>query len=275
MDILEGALVEHRGARDELGLLLEAEAVSCCMKIPGRWTEVSGRLRALDVDALEGAPAALVAALAGYHEMARAGDRERAVALAHHAHRMDLGGSEESALSYGAATYTLLFADRLEEASREVDAWAESNRAHAGPYLFANTMAWRAMLHYAYGAVAEAEADSHSAVAALPHLHVLITPQMKATLALILVERDAVEEAARMLGDAEAASSTTTRSTDTTLHVARAVVAAARADHAGALAHATALGRLLEERGRINPAAVYPAWRTLAARAHHATGATT
>jgi DNA-binding CsgD family transcriptional regulator len=55
---------------------------------------------------------------------------------------------------------------------------------------------------------------------------------------------------------------------------ARALVAAARGDHRGALDHALELGQALTAFGHTNPPVSYPAWRSLAALEHHGLGDT-
>src|SRR5581483_8233193 len=118
-----------------------------------------------------------------------------------------------------------------------------------------------------------AEADGRAALEALPHRNVWFRPATHGWLALILVERGSIDEAAGLIDSAEASVAPDAFSR-TPLLRARALVASARGDHRAALAHAHALGEALTAFGHTNPPASYPAWRSLAALEHHALGET-
>src|SRR5262249_18760833 len=92
-------------------------------------------------------------------------------------------------------------------------------------------------------------------------------------LALILVERGAVDEAAGLLDAVEPSVAPDAFSRTPVLR-ARALVAATRGDHHAALGHALELGQALTAFGHTNPPGSYPGWRSLAALEHHALGET-
>jgi ATP/maltotriose-dependent transcriptional regulator MalT len=92
-------------------------------------------------------------------------------------------------------------------------------------------------------------------------------------LAQILVERGNIDEAAGLI---DAIEPTVAPDAFARAAVVRGwtLVDAARGDHRAALAHAHELGAVLASFGHTNPAASYPAWRSLAALEHHALGET-
>jgi ATP/maltotriose-dependent transcriptional regulator MalT len=182
---------------------------------------------------------------------------------------------EERAWNYTTGAYALLHGDRLDEAVRLLDPVLEGARRRGAVFNFASLSMTRAIFHYARGALLEAEADARQALDALPHREVWFVPHSHAWLAQILVERGSLDEAAALLGNVAAAlDATSDPFSRTPILRARAVVAAARGEHGAALQDALELGRALAAFGHDNPAASYPAWRSLAALAHHGLGET-
>ncbi len=162
--------------------------------------------------------------------------------------------------------------DRLDEGVRLLDATLADVRRRGAVFPFSSLSMTRAIFQYARGALAEAEADGRAALEALPYQNVWFVPAAHGWLAQILVERGATGEAAGLLDAAEATVAPDAFSRAPLLLHARTMVEAARGDHQSALAHALELGQQLATFGHTNPAASYPAWRSLTALAHHTLG---
>jgi DNA-binding CsgD family transcriptional regulator len=264
------ALVEWNETGD-LRRHLEAIFVSCATRIPGRFVEARRFLDSLELDAAEGPGARMLMFLWSTHEAARGGSRERAVAEVLRALRAAEG--DERGWVYGGTAWTALqVSDELDESVHLIDA-AVANARRAGAIFYLAELSWgRGALHFARGALAEAEADTQTALDALPHG---ATTRLWAhgLHAQILVERGATEEAAATLdaGEAEPLARLDALARAPLLR-ARAVVAAAHRHHEAALAAALALGQNYIDHGFVNPASSYPSWRSLAAQAQFALG---
>jgi DNA-binding CsgD family transcriptional regulator len=103
---------------------------------------------------------------------------------------------------------------------------------------------------------------------ALPDQDLVLAPWLAGTLALVLVERGADEEAGDLLHRFDLGS--LDELSKTAVLRARAAVAAARGDHRRVLADALHAGEIFGELGYINPAAA--SWRSEAALAHFSLG---
>jgi DNA-binding CsgD family transcriptional regulator len=267
---VKDALVEWNETGD-LRRHLEAIFVSCATRLPGRFVEARRLLDSLELDAAEGPGARMLMFLWSTHEAARGGSRERAVAEVLRALRAAEG--DERGWVYGGTAWSALqVSDELDESVHLIDA-AVANARRAGAIFYLAELSWgRGALHFARGALAEAEADAQTALDALPHG---ATTRLWAhgLQAQILVERGATEEAAATLdaGEAESLARLDALARAPLLR-ARAVVAAAHHHHEAALAAALALGQNYIDHGFVNPASSYPSWRSLAAQAQFALG---
>ncbi|MBX5469407.1 MAG: AAA family ATPase [Thermoleophilaceae bacterium] len=271
--VLERALLAREGADDELQRRLEGELIANSTRLASHYEDARRRLDAVDVGADEGPGARMLLSLQAYHEAARGGSRARATSRAEQA--LAAMGGEERAWSYTAGSYALLFGDRLEEGVRMLDPTLAAVRRRGAVFNFSSLSMMRAIFHYARGALVEAEADARMALDALPHRDVWFVPHAHGWLAQILVERGALDEAAGVLGKVEMAlDAPADPFSRTPLLRARTMLAAARGNHRAALEDALDLGRALAAYGHDNPAASYPAWRSLAALAHRALGET-
>ena len=269
---LDSALAEHEGDGDDLQRRLEAELIANATRLPSQHEEARRRLDALDVRAEQGPGARMLLGLRAYHDATRGTNRERAIADAEQA--LSAMFEEERAWSYVAALYVLLFTDRLDEAIRFIDTTIADVRKRGAVFNFSGMAVTRAIFGHARGTLAEAEADARMALDALPHRGVLFTSHTYGWLAQVLVERGATDEAAEVLREIEETlGGIPAEFAHVPLLRARALVSAARGDHAAALADALAAGRALSAVGHENPAVSYPGWRSEAALAHHALGA--
>jgi DNA-binding CsgD family transcriptional regulator len=134
------------------------------------------------------------------------------------------------------AVRALTFIDELERAERVVDAMVidARKRGSVTGYVFAT--AWRAGIALRRGLVAVAEADARAAVElATEHGLHFIFPHAHAFLAQALIERDAPEEARRVLAHAELGPMRGTRPESRFLH-ARAQAELACGRHRAAIA---------------------------------------
>jgi len=269
VEVLERGLAEHEDLNVELRRRLEAEFVVNSTRVPSHYQRARALLAQLDVSLDEGPGARVLIAGQAYHEAAGGGDAERAAAGALAA--LEAMSDEERARNYTGGAYALLRTDRLDEGIRLLDATLTDVRRRGAVFQFSGLSMTRAIFHYLRGALVEAEADGRAALETLPQRQVWFRPAAHGWLAQILVERDAVDEAADLL-DAVEASVASDAFSITPLLRGRAIVEAARGDHRAALAHALELGAALASFGHTNPAASYPAWRSLAAREHHALG---
>ena len=271
VDVLERALAEHRDLDVELRRRLEAELVVNATRVASQYERARELLARLDVSLDEGPGARVLIAGEAYHEAVGGGDAERAAATALAA--LTAMSDEERARNYTGGAYALLHSDRLEEGIGLLDATLADVQRRGAVFHFSSLSITRAVFQYARGALLDAEADGRTALDALPHRSVWFRPTTHGWLAQILVERGSIDEAAELVDAVEGSVAPHAFSRAPLLR-ARALVAAARGDHRAALGHALELGRLLTAFGHTNPAASYPAWRSLAALAHHALGET-
>jgi tetratricopeptide (TPR) repeat protein len=269
VEVLERALTGPPDLGVELRHRLEAELIVNATRLPSQYERARERLARIDVSLDEGPGARVLLSGRAYHEGAGGGDAERAAATALAA--LTAMSDEERARNYTGGCYALLHTDRLDEGVRLLDATLADVRRRGAVFHFSGLSMTRAIFQYARGALAEAEADGRVALEALPRRNVWFVPAAHGWLAQILVERGATDEAAALLGAVEATVAPDAFSRAPLLR-ARTLVEAVRGDHKSALAHALELGRQLTAFGHTNPAASYPAWRSLAALAHHALG---
>ena len=119
---------------------------------------------------------------------------------------------EERAWNYTTGCYAMLHCDRLEEAIRFLDPLIEAVRRRGAVFNFSSLSMTRAIIHYARGALGEAEADARTALDALPHHNVWFVPHAHAWLAQVLIERGELDEASALLGNVERADRRRSRS---------------------------------------------------------------
>ena len=269
VEVLERALAEQPDLDAGLRHRLEAELIVNATRLPSQYKRARERLARIDVSLDEGPGARVLLSGWAYHECAGGGDAERAAATALAA--LTAMSDEERARNYTGGCYALLYTDRLDEGVRLLDATLADVRRRGAVFHFSSLSMTRAIFQYARGALAEAEADGRAALEALPRRNVWFVPAAHGWLAQILVERGATSEAAGLLDAVEATVPPDAFSRAPLLR-ARTLVEAARGDHRSALAHALELGRQLTAFGHTNPPVSYPAWRSLAALAHHALG---
>jgi class 3 adenylate cyclase/DNA-binding CsgD family transcriptional regulator len=269
VEVLERALAEHPDLDAELRHGLEAELVVNAVRLSSQYERAWERLAHIDVSVDEGPGARVLLAGQAYRETAFGGDAERAAATVLAA--LAAMSDEERARNYTAGAYVLLRTDRLDEGVRLLDATLADVRRRGAVFHFSSLSMTRAIFQYARGALVEAEADGRAALETLPHREVWFRFAAHGWLAQILVERGAVDEAAALLDAVEASVGSDAFSRAPLLR-GRALVEAARGDHRAALARALELGAALAAFGHTNPAASYPAWRSLAALEHHALG---
>ena len=271
VDVLERALAEHPDVDVELRRRLEAELVVNATRVASQYRRARELLADLDVSLDEGPGARVLIAGKGYHAAVGGGDAEDAAAAA--LAGLTAMSDEERARHYTGGAYALLHCDRLEDGLRLLDATLADVRRRGAVFPFSSLSITRAVFLYAGGSLIEAEADGRAALEALPHQRVWFRPTTHGWLAQILVERGSIDEAAELLDAVEGSVAPDAFSRAPLLR-ARTLVAAARGDHRAALEHALELGRRLSSFGHTNPAASYPAWRSLAALAYHALGET-
>jgi DNA-binding NarL/FixJ family response regulator len=180
---------------------------------------------------------------------------------------------EERARNYTAGAYTLLRTDRLDDGLHLLDETLADARRRGAVFHFSGLSMTRGIFYYARGALVDAEADGRAALETLPHRNVWFRFAAHGWLAQILVERAAIDEAGALLDAVEATVPSDAFSRAPVLR-ARTLVEAARGDHRASLTSAHELGHALTSFGHTNPAASYPAWRSLAALEHHALGET-
>jgi DNA-binding CsgD family transcriptional regulator len=273
---LEGALAERAGHDDDQTYRLAAELLAATMHNPELAEAVDARLGSLSVDAPDGLGASLLLGVHAYHDAIRGTNRESAVAkaecalggLRHHFDQLDWS------LASGRVLYALLLGDGFAAAAQRIEDLVLDARRSGGALAFSSALLWRAVLDLSTGAVADAEADARLAFDARPDKNVE-TPWVFALLALVLVERGALDEAARILErfPAEVDALREEHRQHAVLFRARAHVASARGDHRAALADALAAGRIARLFGFTNPAVQFGLmWRSQAALAHHFLG---
>ncbi len=269
---LEQALAEDPDADDELSRRIEADLIASAIRVPSLHADARNRLDSLDFTVVEGVGAHMLLGLHAFHETTQGRGRERAVAHAEQA--LSAIPPEEQGFSVWAPLGVLVFADRLDEGLRYVEASLANARLRGGAYSFAGGLVSRAMLRFAAGALEEAEADLRIAFDQFAQRQVRFVPHTYGYLAQVLVERGAPAEAAEVLGAAAAElGEIPEQFWYLPLIRARGMVASARGDHQAALADALTTGRILAAVGAVNPAVSSPGWRSQAALVHHALGA--
>lgn len=269
--VLERALSEYADLDIELRHRLQAELVVNATRLPSQYVRARELLGGLDLSVDEGPGARVLLSGQAYHETAAGGDAENAAETALAA--LNAMSDEERARNYTAGAYALLRTDRLEEGVRLLDATIADVQRRGAVFHFSSLSMTRAIFQYARGRLNEAEADARAALETLPRRNVWFVGTANGWLAQILVERGAIDEAAGLLDAVEPTVPSDAFSRSPLLR-ARTLVEAARGNHHTALARALELGAALSAFGHTNPAASYPAWRSLAALEHHALGET-
>jgi len=269
VEVVERALAELTDIDEIMRRRLEAELGVNALRLASGHEDVRRRLASLDVAADDGPGARLLLSMQAYAiGTGLGGSRSDALAIA----RSTLAAmpSDELAWNYTAGIYALMWGDALDEALTFLDGAVSEVRRRGAVLQFSSLSMTRALIQYTRGSLLDAEADGRAALEAMPHQHVWFVPHAHGWLTQILVERGAVDEAAELIARVAEPPDPFSR---TPVHRARAIVASARGDHQVALDQALRLGEALAGFGHVTAAASYPAWRSLAALAHHALGA--
>jgi DNA-binding CsgD family transcriptional regulator len=274
---LEQALAEREVGDDDLSRRLEAELLSAAMHDPDLQVAVRARLDAPGLDRADGPGTRLLLGVRAYRDATRGTNRERALADAERALPDLAKGIEETdwSLAYGRVLHVLLLGDDFDAAGPIIDELVMSARRLGGALAFSSASLWRAALSHARGALVDAEADARLAFDGRPAGEFMETPWLYGIVAQVLVERGAVDEAARILAsfETEVDSFREEDRNHVVLFSARAHVASAKGDQRAALSDALASGRIAEAMGFVTPAVDYGlSWRTEAALAHHFLG---
>jgi DNA-binding CsgD family transcriptional regulator len=274
---LEQALAEREVGDDDQSRHLEAELLSAAIHNPDLQVAVRARLDSLGQEVSGGPGARLLLGVRAYHDATRGTNRERALAdaervlhdLSHHGEEIDWS------LAYGRILHVLLLGDDLAAAAPIMNELVVDARRRGGALAFSSASLWRAALGHASGSLIEAEADARLAFDGRPGEHYMETPWLYGILAQVLVERGAVDEAARILASFEAVVDSF-REEDRNhaiLFRARAHVASTKGDQRAALTDALASGHIARWMGFKNPAVDSGlTWRSEAALAHHFLG---
>ena len=270
VQVLERALQE-RPVEDDLGRRLQAELIANSARLPAHYQDAWRLADSITVKAQEGPGARLLLCIQAYGEGARGRDRARAIERTSEA--LAAMSEQERAWNYTTGCYAMLHCDRLDEAIRFLDPLIEAVRRRGAVFNFSSLSMTRAIIHYARGALREAEGDARTALDALPHRNAWFVPFAHAWVAQVLTERGELDEASALLEGVDALIDVASDPfSSAPLLRARSLLAAARGDHGAALDAALGLGRALAAFGHVNPAASYPPWRSLAAIEHHALG---
>jgi tetratricopeptide (TPR) repeat protein len=229
VQVLERALQE-RPVDDDLGRRLQAELIANSPRLPSHHQDGWRLADSITVTPDEGPGARLVLCIEAYGEGARGRDRARAIERA--AQALAAMSEEKRAWNYTTGCYAMLHCDRLEEAIRFLDSLIELVRRRGAVFNFSSVSMTRAIIHYARGPLADAEADARAALDALPHPNAWFVPFAHVWLAQVLIERGKLDDASALLGNV-----------DTRIDVAsdpflsapllrgRSMLAAARGDH--------------------------------------------
>lgn len=270
VQVLEEALAEWT-EDDDFRRRLQADLVINATRLSERYEDARRLLESLDVDPDAGPGARLLLIMQAYHEAATNGSRKRVVDRAKSA--FSAMSESEQRWNYVAPCYALLVSDHIDETVHILDTLVVLARNDGAVFNFAGLSIMRAALHYARGALGDAEADARSGLDAIPHRNVAWVSHAYGLLAQILLERGGADEAAAIVDEGER---WTPSGADSFMLApllrARATVAAARGDHGTALDEALALGEALGAFGHHNPAFSYPSWRSLVAQAQFALG---
>ena len=177
IDVLEQALAE-RDCEDDLQRRLQAELFANATRLPSRYEGARRRLDSVEVRPAQGPGARMLLGLQAYHEASSGGSRERAIERAELA--LAAMSNEELAWNYVPVTYALLVADHLDEPVRYLDRLIAAARERGAVFNFAGLSMMRAVVHYARGAIreAEADADARTALDVLPHRRVWFAPHV-------------------------------------------------------------------------------------------------
>jgi ATP/maltotriose-dependent transcriptional regulator MalT len=273
---LEDALAERADHEDDQTYRLEAELLAATIHNPELVHSRGARRVSLSVEGSDGLGASLLLGMHAYQDAIQGTNRERAVAkaesaffvLRQHYHELDWS------LASGRILHTLLLSDCFAPAAQYVEDLVLDARRSGGALAFSSAQLWRATLDIGTGALADAEADARLAFDTRPEEN-METPWVFALLAMVLVERGSLDEAARILERfaAEVDSFREGYRSHGLLFRARAGLASARGDHGAALADALVAGRIAEQFGFVNPAVDFGlTWQSEAALAHHFLG---
>jgi DNA-binding CsgD family transcriptional regulator len=274
---LKQALAEREVQDDDQSRHIEAELLSSAIYNPELQVAVRTRLDSLGEDVSGGPGARLLLGVRAYHDAIRGTNRKRALADAELA-LSDLSQRMEEidwSLAYGRVLHVLLLGDDFDVAGPVMSELVADARRRGGALAFSSASLWRATFGHATGALIEAEADARLAFDGRPGGTYMETPWVYGTLAQVLVERGAADEAAEVLAsfEVEVDSLREDDRNHAIVFRARAHVASTKGDHRAALADALAAGRIARWMGFANPAVDSGlTWRSEAALAHHFLG---
>src|SRR5262245_859118 len=275
MRTLEGALSERPGRDDEQSRQIEAGLLTAVIHVPELHAAACARLDSLELDGSEGTGARLLLGVRAYLDALRGTNRARALGDAERALKDLRPDQAEWSMSHGRPLYVLLWGDAFNEAERYIEDLVLEARRRGGAFAFSSQLAWRVTLQLALGAVFEAEADARAALDACPSRETIHTSWHYGRLVLVLVERGALDEAARVVRafESDFGALREEERNHAILFRARARVAAVRGDHRTALADALTAGRIKQRAGFESPAvACGLTWLSEAALAHHFLG---
>jgi DNA-binding CsgD family transcriptional regulator len=272
---LQQALAEREDREDELSRLIEAELLTVSVGLPELRADAYARLDSLEFDGSEGKGARLLLGARAYGDALRCTNRPRALADAQRALEGPHTGPTVWDFTRAGPIHVLLWGDAFTEAEHSIDEVVMEARRVGGILAFASAMLWRSSLQLARGALFEAEADARAAFDAQPPEVTIETPWVYAILAQILVERGALDEAARLTGafKSDVGPIREEERQHAPLFRVRARLALARGDHRAALADALTAGRIARHRGFESPGLDQGlTWYSEAALAHHFLG---
>jgi DNA-binding CsgD family transcriptional regulator len=263
-----------RAGDPDLAARVEADMLATARTVPGCADRVTARLRDIGEPAGRTPGERALLASAAAELVARGVDSGRAVRLAEVALGHGPAGREAAPASFLLACMTLCWCGRPAEAAERLDEMVEEARRQGSPMPLAQAVAWRARARLAAGAIAPAVSDAHEARQALLAIPSMadapLSALVRAWLALGLLEQDRPDQAQAVLDEAPCARAPGADGFFAPLAYARGILEGMRHEHAKALEHFLAAGRIQLAIAVPGPA-VLP-WRSAAAQAHAALG---
>ena len=272
--LIQRELPSLRAGAPDLAARIEADMLATARTAPTCVDRVTARLREIgEPEGRTPGERALLASAAA-ELVARGVASERAARLAEVALADGAAGRDAAPASFLLGCMTLCWCGRPAAASERLDGMVEQARRRGSPVPFAQAVAWRARAHLAAGAVAPAVSDAREArqaLLAMPGMaHGPLGALVRAWLALGLLEQDQPGEARAVLAEAPCERAAGADGCFAPLAYARGMLHAMRHEHANALEHFLAAGRIQLGIGVPGPAAL--PWRSAAAQAHAALG---
>jgi DNA-binding CsgD family transcriptional regulator len=272
--LIQRELPAVRAIDPDLATRIEADMLATARTVPTCVDRVTSRLRAIGRPAGRTPGERALLASAAAELVARGADSERAVRLAEIALADGSAGRDLAPASFLLACMTLCWCGRPVEATERLDEMVDQARRRGSPVPFAQAVAWRARAHLAAGAVAAAVSDAREARQALSATPSLadgpLGALVRAWLGLGLLEQDRPEEAHAVLAEAPRDREAGADGCFAPLAYARGMLEAIRHEHAHALEHFLAAGRIQLAIAVPGPAVLL--WRSAAAQAYAALG---